>query len=347
MQTLIDQKAFSWRLVLLFCLLPMFGSQGTAQSPTAQAITPQKLDSLRSFLNRSEYQRYLSFGEVMNRAERAFYNKDYEKTQAFLARATVAGVPNSRWFELRYLTLLAQEKPEAAQEVLVEGFSRYPYAENLARLVGARELEGNATRNSFLKSKYPTNIRFEFAAKLAFKQGDIVSGLLDAEQAFYSHDKLQLDTALRRELLQFYRSLLLAKGETDKLVPSTMYADSSFAKAYLDCLSEAARKVYDAAEESGGEIFGGQNYLTRVRVSALRIYADRGHLARWQHPLLIDLYVLDKAGYFDETSMVLLDLLTFDLMDAYQKANPGKIQQAVQYLNESWGNDVDAFLASF
>lgn len=324
-----------------------FGGNLRAQQPSTQEVTPQVIDSLRNFLNRSESQRYISFGDVMNKAERSFYNKEYKKTQDFLARATVAGVPNSRWFELRYLTFEAQGNSEAAQKTLVEGFSRYPYAENLARLVGEQQLKENTTRSAVLKSKYPTNIRFEFAAKLAFKQGDVITGLLDAEQAYYSHDKLQLDTSLRRQLLDFYRGLLLAKGETGQLVSSSMYADSSFAKAYLTCLSEAAKKVYNAADQPEKELFGDGHYLTRLRVSALRIYADRGFLARWRHPLLIDLYVLDKAGHFDETSLLLLDLLTYESLERYQKQNPGKIQQAVTYLNEEWGSEVDRFLSSF
>ncbi|MFK8057888.1 MAG: hypothetical protein AB8F78_17305 [Saprospiraceae bacterium] len=347
MQTLPKQKLHSWRILVLFCLLPMLVGQAMAQSTSTREVTPETLDSLRSFLNRSESQRFMSFEQVMLKAEKAYDRKEYAEVQQFLSRATIAGVPNSRWFEMRYLTFLGQDKPEAAQQALVEGFSTYPYAENLARLVGNQQLEGNATRNTFLKAKYPTNVRFELAAKLAFQQGDVISGLLDAEQAFYSDDKLQLDTDLRKQLLVFYRGLLLAKGDTEGFVSNEIYADSSFAKAYLDCLSDAARKVYKAAELSEGEIFDNQFYLSRVRVSALRIYAEKGHLGRWQHPLLVDLYVLDKAGYFDEASMILLDLLDPEVVEAYQKENPGKLRQTVKYLNEDWANDVDAFISSF
>lgn len=347
MQTPLNQKSSAWRLLVLLCAMPFFIGNAQAQSPTAREVTPEMLDSLRGYLNRSESQRYLSFEEVMQSAESAYLAGKYDETQRFLSRATIAGTPNSRWFELRYSTLLAQGKPEAARKELVNGFSRYPYAENLARLVGGQQLDSTATRSALMKSKYPPNVRFELAAKLAFKQGDVISGLLDAEQAFYSDDKLQLDTSLRRELLSFYRTLLLARGETTALVPSGMYADSSFAKAYLDCLSEAARKVYSAAELSESKIFEDQFYLTRLRISALRIYAERGHLGRWQHPLLIDLYVLDRAGYFDESTMILLDLLTPEIVTAYQKENPGKIQLAVKYMDEDWGNDVDAFISNF
>ena len=177
---------------------------------------------------------------------------------------------------------------DAALETVNTGLAAYPYSTPLyyARLQLRAIRDGLRRPGDFLglpDSVAPEGVRLEAAASVALDSALLVEGLLYAEHAYYLLGG-DFDPTLSARIRRVYDGML-NRAATDRAWNVAAYPDTSWRRAYLQALTDAADRVAEAREQfdDGLEAYGS------MRAAGLRLFARRGHLARTPEPLLVDL----------------------------------------------------------
>ena len=359
-------------LYLLLGLALLLPSAARAQEPTGaeSAVAGVALDdpaAVARALQRQAAARRTSIAEELQRAQLTYEDGDFRGAQAQLLALSSRAFLNSAGFELLYRTHRALGEAAAAERVLAQGLRIYPHALRLQRLVAERRLgEGEfSDRAAALGSPYAEALRFELAALVAFRQNDWAQGLLDAERALYafpddgSTGRLPetVGQELRDALERVYDDLLGGNDGVARLrsrlaaVPDTalarVYGESALAARELLAADQAW--VGESRQPVAGARTPEPDWLARaarLRTLTLRLFADRGGLSRWPDPLLVDLYVLDRAGHLEVATALRLGVMRPRERLRYEQTHAGAVARARAYVRDTWATEVTARLAA-
>ena len=234
-------------------------------------------------------------------------------------------------------------KLDVAHRTLTTGIAAYPYSEQLYRArLNLGLAEGRHRSPEALlalpDSVAPQGVRLELAAGMALDSGRLVDGLLHAEHAYYllGHD---FDANLAVRVREVYDRMLNAQSR-DWDWGVTSYPDTSWRALYLSALQDATKRVLES-ELKFENLF--ETYAA-LRVATLRMFAARGGLALADEPLLVDLYVMDRAGHLDASTSAMLGTGSRFLVDRLNTTYGEAANAADLYIAERWAQDVDAYL---
>lgn len=234
---------------------------------------------------------------------------------------------------------------DGALETVTTGLAAYPYSIPLyhARLQLRGIRDGLRHPDEFLglpDSVAPEGVRLEAAANVALDSALLVEGLLYAEHAYYLLGD-DFDPTLSTRIERVYDGML-DRAASDRPWNVAAYPDTSWRRAYLQALTDAAERVAEARERFGDdfEAYGA------MRAAGLRLFAERGHLRRTPEPLLVDLYVLDRAGHLGASTARMLALGHpsghLHLLYTFETG----AREAEEYIANQWAADVDAYLGA-
>ena len=332
------------RLRLLICCL-IIVVYGSAQTLTPDQLGAQEFSRLLDRSKQTMQQTYLA---SLQRAELALLEDEWSEAVAHFAKAAESGSPNSRW----YLGMSrAQQKlgdTNAARAVLEEGYRTYPYSSQLGLALFRLLYLSEATVDielaiKELKLKPPAAAQAK--ALLAFRQNKVATGLLETERAHYLAPDEPIDPVLSQ---QFVLTLALAaEGQIQqaKLLQSTQDV-TTLEAAYLDATFRAATKISAATDTSVSA--PSIKTLADFRTVTLREFVQSGHLGRFQDPMLVDLYVLDRQNHLTGATLAMLFQMLgrseIQLWEQYE-SHRREIEAAIRYMDTRWAADVEAFLA--
>lgn len=251
-------------------------------------------------------------------------------------------VTNSSFYEVLAQAQLALGRDADAEATVAAGLGHYPYARALQRMSASFAAERGRWRTpeEAFASDLPAGAALEVASQLAFDADDVVNGLLYAETAALDDADLGLASAggLSPKLAARVRDAYAALADSS-LAP-TAYAPGSFEAAYLGALYAAAAR----ARALGIAYPSALERAATLRVAALRLFAADGHLARFRHPLLDDLWVLERRGYLDWVALAALRELDPGRYRALTTARPEYAAEVEAYLQTRWAADIRVYL---
>ena len=274
-------------------------------------------------------------------AERAYARGDFGAAAARLDALAERTFLDSRAIELTYRVLRATGRDSAAVATLREGLSTYPHAVRLLRI---NPMEA-ALRDELTAEEVATDRRFtdalraELNAVLAFRQNRSATALLEAERASYLYDgRNELAASTKQAVAEVYAHALSRKPDTT-LLPIAA-PDLSFDEAYGRAFAQAAARL----QTGGGLDSTGQlEQVAKLRAVTLRLFVREGGLGRWPDPMLLDLYVLDRAGHLETTTMLQLAWLAPEEALALERTQPARVGRARRYMREDWREAADAY----
>ena len=232
---------------------------------------------------------------------------------------------------------------ERADAVLATGIAAYPYSMGLRRgrlqLRIASDSLGKPDEVLALSDSVAAkSLRLEAAADLAFDSLRLVEGLLYAEHAYVLLARY-FDTELADRCRLVYQAMVNASSPSKSWAVAE-YPDTSWQAAYLASLRSAAERVGESRALYDDALAA----YASLRAAALRIFAERGHLARAPDPLLVDLFVLDRAGHLEATTALMLigsdPLMAMKYVESFGESGAA----AETYVLERWADEVDAYL---
>ena len=340
------------RVKICILLLVVSGSL-MAQTVSPNAIDPGEFARL---IQKKKQDNRQTFAAQLLVAERAFVAEDYTKALFHYEKAAALGAPNSRWYLGKSALYQALGDDLNAQLVIKEGIKVYPFSNRLA-LAHARQTVLKRDRlpsdEELDKMKLPAVAKVQVKALLAFRQNDFIRGLLETERAHYLAPDELLDTELAQKYLQTSYNFSVAYVEDDcgtGSIPNHVpYQTGTFEDVYLRSVESAVRTYNTHQKDSLGDIRQLVR-LSEIRTTILRDFVKKGHLGRFQDPMLVDLYILDNADHLTSATlgMFLKSLGPID-SESEQQISPylPKIAAAQQYMDTQWSKDVDAFLERF
>jgi len=268
--------------------------------------------------------------------------KEYVEAENRLKRLLAFGAPFPAWYTLMAELQLQRSNPLSARMIIEEGREAYPYSSELAVWALGFDLADKriTTLDEVIASDYPLVARCRVGMKLAIQTKDYVRALLLAERGAYADGVTAYETEAAAALATIQMALLDTTRNHEFAATWLDVPDTSMQHLYTRCLLEAA----DAIAKQGGDRTFIHDHLAVLRSATLRLFADRGYLARYPDPTLVDLYVLDRAGHVEATTAVLYSNYEADLFYKYRKRNRRDLRLAENYRLEDWGDDVDAFL---
>ncbi len=251
-----------------------------------------------------------------------------------LNRALNLAPPSPLWFALMYTYHRQLNHQTAAQDVLNSGIAVYPYSTQLHYLRGLTQLKAGTLPNraAILAASLPRSVKYLLASELAKQHNDPIYAALDAERAYYLQqaDFTQAIAATRMAELYVQQHKLIEQDSAAHLAAA--YPAGSFEAAYAASVRAAV------AQHEPLEFL--LEHIPQLRVQTLRHFARAGKLGRFPDPLLVDLWVLDQAGY--------LAWATRDLLLPQDRAGstspPQQAQRARDYMTQRWAQDVDHWL---
>lgn len=266
------------------------------------------------------------------------------------AEGLVDGYLRTRHASPELFTIVAagqalDDRTAEALETLDTGLEAYPYAKRLERLRLNIYLARGAFPTAAAVLALPDSfagrgLRLEAAAEIALAQRDYVEGLLLAEEAHYVLGG-DLTSGLAAEQRDAYARLLTAAAD-DRIAARESRVDTSWQAAYLAALGDAAKAVAATRADLPADLVA----YAKLRTAALRLFVERGNLYRSRRPLLVDLYVMDRAGFLEVSSA---DMLAADGAlggtPEVLRFYPRKSLELTEYLGGGWAADVEAFLA--
>ena len=102
----------------------------------------------------------------------------------------------------------------------------------------------------------------------------------------------------------------------------------------------------DGVAAEAGASGDGLLAAAKLRAVALRLFVREGGLARWPDPMLIDLYVLDRAGHLETATALQLAWLAPAEALRFERAAVGPVSRARRYMAEDWRDAADAWRAT-
>ncbi len=253
-------------------------------------------------------------------------------------------VTNSTFYEVLAEAELGSGDAGAAEETVKAGLKHYPYARDLQRMQAEFERRRGRyqTTQEIFASELPKATALELAGLIGFEENDVVNGLLyaetaaleDADRDFASIGRLspKLAAAVRRA----YRQLL------DSAAALKVYPAGSFESAYADALRSASNTMRGLGTTYASEV----EAFADLRVATLRLFAERGNLTRYRHPLLDDVFVLETRGYLRWVTLAALRAIDPEPFTTQATLRTVYAQEVDQYLQTTWGRDIDAYLGA-
>ena len=291
-------------------------------------------------LQRRSQRAGVDYDAQLLRAERAYVAGDYAAVSARLEALSEHTFLDSRAIELAYRTQRATGRDSTAAATLREGLATYPHAVRLLRIAPSEAaLRDELTLAQVIGDRrYPDALKYELKAVLAFRQNRPYTGLLEAERAAYLYEGgNELGDMTRQAVAETYARLLTQAPEA---VAAIAEPGISFDEAYGRAFAQGAARL-----RSGGglDTMGRLKQVAKLRAVALRLFVREGGLARWPDPMLVDLYVLDKAGHLETATMLQLAWLAPEELLGLEQAAPGRVLRARRYMREEWRAAADAY----
>ena len=291
-------------------------------------------------LQRRSQRAGVDYDAQLFRAERAYVAGDYAAVSARLEALSEHTFLDSRAIELAYRTQRAMGQDSTAAVTLREGLATYPHAVRLLR-IGPSEaaLRDELTSAEIGDSRrYPDALKYELKAMLAFRQNRPYTALLEAERAAYLYaGGNDLGAVTREAVAEVYARLL---SQPPPATGAIAEPGIDFDEAYGRAFAQGAARL----RAGGGlDTMGRLAQAAKLRAVALRLFVREGGLARWPDPMLVDLYVLDKAGHLETATMLQLAWLAPEELLGLEQAAPGRVLRARQYIREDWRAAADAY----
>ncbi len=322
----------------------------------AQTLLPSEMEpgAIAQFLSQNKQNNTQTFAAQLLAAERAFANEDFNAALFHYDKAATLGAPNSRWYLGKSALFTNMGRDAEALQLIVDGKKVYPYSNRLA-LAYARMTtlqEGTPTAEEIEEMDLPPVAKVQLKALVAFKNKDLVRGLLETERAHYLAPDESIDQDLSNQYLQAFFKLSMAyQSDSLNAAPEHIsYPDGSLESLYLKSIKTAvgAYNTHHAKEDAEGIL--ALVRLADIRTSSLRDFVKKGHLGRFQDPMLVDLYILDNADHLRGATLLMYLNFLGQLNTAAEIAVAPYLPEmatAQQYMDTKWGDDVDAFLARF
>ena len=321
------------RTVLYALLLWVGAPAAGAQTFPASELTSADLQAL-VMRSRSAAGRY---AHHLRQASHLASLGDYIGATESLQRAAEASSPDSRWFIQFAQVQQAAGDSIAAGETLVRGLAIYPHSSALQLQLARRR--GDATEASDA-SKLSPMVRHSLAAERAFGRGAYARALHEVELTFYASPDYELPADLRIAAGHALAGLLDSTGGAGWRASE---GDTSFLNAYADGLHFAARMLRAALREGTAEP---ELALARLKLGAWRTFVQRGLLARWPDPLLVDLHVLDRAGHLEIMTIASTYGTDSEQLAEYRRRYPERWRQARALAEERWEGAVAEFVGA-
>ena len=291
-------------------------------------------------LRKSQQTAGVDYATQLSRAERAFAAGDHAGVQAILSALSQQTFLESRAIELAYRSQRATGRDSLAEATLREGLATYPHAVRLLRLAPMQmALRGELAEVDITAARrYPDALKYELRALVAFRQNLPTTALLEAERAGYLYaggNTLAAET--KQAVVEAYTQLIQAPAAA----PGPIGAPDL-------TLEEAMRRAYATAAtrlraEGGLDTLSSLAAVSKLRAVALRLFVREGGLARWPDPMLIDLYVLDRAGHLETATALQLGWMAPAELLALEQAQPARVLRARTYMAEEWRGAADAY----
>ncbi len=332
------------RLSLLACLAVVcFAGRPTAavaQPAAARDVASLAPGDIALELRRARRGAGVDYGEQLRLAEVEFAAGKYAAVDARLMSLAAKSFLDSRAIELAYRSRLAMGQDAAAAKTLAEGLAIYPHAVRLLRLAPTRALLDDTLALAAVNTdrRYPEALRYELRAGLAFRQNAFATGLLEAERASYLYgggDELGVET--KQAVAEAYARLLTSETEVAGEAPDTI---GTFDETYARAFRLAAAKM----RAGGLDTLSNLMAVAKLRAVALRLFVREGGLARWADPMLVDLYVLDRAGHLETATALQLGWMFPQELLAFEQTRPGEVLRCRTYINEEWRAAADKYV---
>lgn len=273
-------------------------------------------------------------------AERAFVAGDYAGVEARLRALTERTFLDSRAIELAYRTQRALGRDSTAAATLREGLTTYPHAVRLLRIAPTEAALAGALTPADIEAerRYPPALHAELKALVAFRQNRHATGLLEAERAAYQYlGRHDLGLVTKKAIAEVYARMLTQKPNA---TPSFAAPGIDFDEAYEHAYAGAAARL----RAGGLDTLNQLEQVAKLRAVALRLFVRDGGLARWPDPMLVDLYVLDRAGHLETATALQLGWMAPNELLELERSAPTRVLRARTYIEEDWRAAVDAYL---
>ena len=302
--------------------------------------TAQPAGDIALQLRRARQTAGVDYDAQLRRAELAYAAGDYAGVQATLSELSQQTFLESRAIELAYRAQLATGRDSLAAETLREGLATYPHAVRLQRLAPmAMALRGELTGADITAARrYPAALKYELRALLAFRQNLPTTALLEAERAAYLYtggNSLAAET--KQSVAAAYAHLLQVPASAPEPIGAP---DLTFEEALGRAYAAAAFRLHSGG---GLDSLSSLAAVAKLRAVALRLFVREGGLARWPDPMLVDLYVLDRAGHLETATALQLGWLAPAELLALEQAQPTRVLRARTYMAEDWRAAADAY----
>ena len=263
-----------------------------------------------------------------------------------LAYAAQVGVPSTEWYLLSASTFVAEADAGGYATTIGEGHTAYPYSTRLGFAHGKLMLEDTTTSaTAFASLTLSPAAQTQLRSWLAFRQNHWVDGLLELERAYYLDRDEPLPSELRSAATTAFNLLAFSP---DRL-PKTDSAQA-FQIAYAQSLRRAAGLLREVPLDTTDRYvrthqqYNPATQFPKLRVVALRDFADRGLLGTYNDPLLVDLYVLDRAGHLEAATQGFTEAFLPGAAESRAPKSPERLA-AEKYMRERWARDVQEALA--
>ncbi len=329
-------------LLIACCVVASFAARPitTAAQSTSADLASRAPGDIALQLRHARRGIGVDYSEQLRLAEVGFAAGDYAAVDARLMALSARSFLDSRAIELVYRSRLALGQDSAAYKTLAEGLSTYPHAVRLLRLAPSRALLRDSLSLATVEAdrRYPQPLRYELKAGLAFRQNDFATGLLEAERASYLYadggDELGVET--KQAVAEVY-ARLLTSGITEADTPVDTSAD--FSATYARAFRLAAEKMRAGGLDSLSDLAA----VAKLRAVALRLFVREWGLARWPDPMLVDLYVLDRAGHLETATALQLGWMFPKELLALEQTRPGEVLRTRTYIKEDWRAAADKY----
>lgn len=323
-------------LALIFCWIVVLGEAQTLSPKQFKSTDFQRLEA-NKVDNGSLFQAYLGQAELF------LADDKFGEAQEVLAKAAVLKAPNSDWYLLLAKSHAGLGQQAEMMKTLRDGQKMYPFSAALGATLSLQMIADAAPANFAQLQELPLpKVGKEMATAVwCYTHKEPVEGMLQTLKAYYSGGQNRLPVEVLAGFDEASKQVF--SGSLDEKYEGAIVGNE-LAEVYGRSLVVAAKALRQDST-AGVRCEGNLRELVCLHKAALRHFADRSGLSRFPDPLLVDLYLLDKAGYLDWAYYELFAPLYPKEYVALQKEFPAKAAAAKTYIGGQWANDVAAWLS--
>ena len=320
----------------LFCCCFLVAAGAQTLSPRQFKSTDFQRFEAKKVDNGALFQAYLRDAELF------IVDANFGGAQEVLAKAALLKAPNSDWYLLLAKTHAGLGQYAEMLQTLKDGQKIYPFSPALGGTLSL-QLIADAEPKSYadlLKLPLPSVGKNLAIALWCYNNHEPVNGMLHTLHAYYAGGQNRLP----QELIASFEeaSALFLSGSQDSVFAGDV-VENKLDHVYGRSLVVAAKAMrQDTSVVSGCR--KGLEELVCLQKAALRHFADRSGLGRFPEPLLVDLYILDQAGYLEWALYELFSPLYPQEYLALKKKYPTHAAAAKTYIEGKWATDVNSWL---